>query len=95
MHSDLHSDSAVSAQLAKVPNYMRAATFITLFMMPPIGIVALIHAAQVHVRLANGDHQGAHRSSRAARWWCAIAVVVWLAVVLPVIFGVVKDRLTP
>ena len=39
----------------------------------PIGVVAIVKAAQVNSKLAVGDWQGAMNASASARTWCWVA----------------------
>jgi hypothetical protein len=55
-----------------IPNYLAQSILVTLFCCLPLGIPAIVYAAQVNGRLAAGDMQGACDSSRKARvfcWW--------------------------
>jgi hypothetical protein len=57
---------------ATVPNYLAQSILVTLFCCLPLGIPAIVYAAQVNGKLAAGDIQGARESSRKARvfcWW--------------------------
>ena len=56
-----------------VPNYRVQAILVTLFCCVPLGIVAIVYAAQVNTKLAVGDYNGAVESSNNAKKWCWIA----------------------
>ena len=64
------------APLAKVPNYLVQAILVTLCCCLPLGIPAIIFAAQVNSKLALGDMTGALEASRKAKMWCWIAFAV-------------------
>lgn len=65
-----------------VPNYLVQAILATLFCCLPLGIVAIVYAAQVNSKLQAGDYEGAVTASEQAKkfcWWsvyAAIAVTV-------------------
>ena len=62
-----------------VPNYLVQAILLTLFCCLPLGIVAIVFAAQVNAKLAAGDFYGAQESSDKAKMWCWWAFGVGLA----------------
>jgi predicted secreted protein len=81
------------------PNYLVWAILSTLFCCLPLGIAAIVFAAQVNSKYNAGDYAGAQDSSRKARqfsMWGTIAgvvlVVLWL--VLVVGLGVAGSRST-
>jgi hypothetical protein len=55
-----------------VPNYLTQSVLVTLCCCVPVGIAALIHAAQVKTKLQYGDVAGAQESSGKAKLWCWI-----------------------
>jgi hypothetical protein len=59
-----------------VPSYLVPAIFSTICCCLPLGIVAIVFAAQVNAKLQAGDMPGALEASRKARMW------FWLSVVL-------------
>ncbi|MEK6375193.1 MAG: TIR domain-containing protein [Acidobacteriota bacterium] len=70
-----------------VPNYLIPAILVTIGCCLPLGIAAIVYAAQVNTKLAAGDVAGAKRSSDMAKRWCWIAFfagiagwVLWFAV---------------
>ncbi|MGD0060607.1 MAG: CD225/dispanin family protein [Verrucomicrobiia bacterium] len=70
-----------------VPNYLVPAILSTICCCLPLGIVAIVFAAQVNTKLQAGDIPGALEASRKARMW------VWLAVVLGLLsFGLFSAR---
>jgi len=66
-----------------IPNYLVQAVLTALFCCLPLGIVAIIYAAQVNSKLSAGDVAGAQNASRKARLWSWITfgggVVIALA----------------
>jgi hypothetical protein len=70
-----------------VPNYLVPAILVTLCCCwpLPLGIVAIVYAAQVNSKLNAGDIAGAMAASRNARLWILIALVV----------GILGSFLTP
>jgi hypothetical protein len=76
---------------ANVPNYLVPA-IISLFCCFPLGIVAVIFAAQVNGKVATGDIAGAMDSSKKAKMFsfialglgvlCIIIYVIWIVLVV-------------
>ena len=70
---------------AGVPNYLVVA-IISLICCFPLGIVAVIFAAQVNGKVASGDTAGALDSSKKAKMFAFIAiglgVLLWLCYIL-------------
>jgi hypothetical protein len=56
-----------------VPNYLVQSILVTLCCCLPLGVVAIIYAAQVNSKLTLGDIPGAMAASRSARMWCWVA----------------------
>ena len=56
--------------VGSVPNYLVQSILLTLFCCLPLGIVAIVFAAQVNSKLVAGDYGGAIDSSKKARMWC-------------------------
>jgi hypothetical protein len=67
----------------KIPNYLVFSIILTICCCPwgsPFGIVSIIFGAQVNSKLAAGDVAGAMNSSKNARLWLIIGLVVGLLV---------------
>ena len=56
--------------MGSVPNYLVQSILVTLFCCLPLGIVAIVFAAQVNSKLAAGDMYGAQEASSKAKMWC-------------------------
>jgi hypothetical protein len=67
------SYAAAPAAGQKVPNYLVQAILVTLCCCLPVGIPAIVFAAQVNSKVAAGDLAGAEVASRKAKMWCWIA----------------------
>ena len=74
---------------ASVPNYLVLA-IISLFCCTPLGIVAIIFAAQVNGKVAAGDIAGATDASKKAKMFSYISIGLGLAgIICYVLFIVV------
>jgi hypothetical protein len=67
------------------PNYLVQAILATLFCCLPLGIVAIVFAAQVSSKWAGGDYAGAQNASNQAKTFCWISfglglvgAVIWI-----------------
>ena len=82
------SRPAVPTGGAAPPNYLILSIFATLCCCLPLGIVAIIFAAQVNSKWAAGDYAGAQAASANAKKWAMIALAVGiLAQVLWIMFA--------
>lgn len=70
-----------SGASASVPNYLVLA-IISLFCCTPLGIVAIIFAAQVNGKVAAGDIAGATDASKKAKMFSYISIGLGLAGIL-------------
>jgi len=57
----------------KAPTHLAPAILTTLFCCLPLGIVAIVFAAQVGGKLRAGDYDGAMNASKKAKIWCWIS----------------------
>jgi hypothetical protein len=77
----------------KVENYLIPSIFATLCCCLPLGVVALIYAAQVNSKLAAGDIAGAQLASKNAKLWMTIGICVGLLIALiKVVLAVLSSR---
>lgn len=65
-----------------IPNYLVQSILVTLCCCLPLGIVAIIFAAQVNSKLAIGDVAGAAEASRKARMFCWLGFGLGLVAVV-------------
>ncbi len=68
-----------SGGTATIPNYLVPA-IVSIFCCWPLGIVAIIFAAQVNGKVASGDLAGAADASKKAKLFSFIAIGIGLAV---------------
>jgi hypothetical protein len=64
-----------------IPNYLVQAILVTLFCCWPLGIPAIIFAAQVNGKLGRGDRAGAEEASRKAKMFTNLSFGLGLAVI--------------
>ncbi len=76
--------SAASQQppVPTIPNYLVQSILATVFCCLPLGIVAIIFAAQVNGKIQAGDMPGALSASKNAKTFCWIAFGLGLACTL-------------
>ncbi len=81
------SFGAPPPQVSPPQNYLVQSILVTLCCCLPLGVVAIIFAAQVNTKFAAGDLAGAQEASRQAKMWCWIAfglglvgIMIWLLV---------------
>ena len=75
-----------------IPNYLVQAILVTIFCCLPLGIVAIIFAAQVNGKVAAGDIAGAQSSSRTARTLVIVPVIVGAVVIgIALLAGLLGD----
>ena len=70
-----------AGETTTVPNYLVPA-IVSIFCCWPLGIVAIIFAAQVNGKVAAGDIAGAADASKKAKLFSFIAIGIGLVVVL-------------
>lgn len=73
----------------QVPNYLVQSVLVTLCCCMPLGIVALIFAAQVNSKLAGGDVPGAMQASKNAKLFSIIGLVCGLVVAVIYAIGTI------
>lgn len=78
-----------------IPNYLWQSIVCTILCCWPLGIPAIVYAAQVNSKVARGDIEGAKASSKNAKMWCWIAfgtgLVVIVGYILLMVLGVVSN----
>lgn len=86
---ELQQPPAAGGPPQVIPNYLWQAILCTVCCCIPLGIPAIVYAAQVNTKVAQGDLEGAKASSKNAKMWCWIALgaglassVVWIALSL-------------
>lgn len=62
-------EGAATQPAQQIPNYLVQSILVTLFCCIPLGIPAIVFAAQVNSKVQAGDIQGALESSRKAKTW--------------------------
>ena len=65
-----------------IPNYLWQAIVCTVCCCAPLGIPAIVYAAQVNSKVDQGDIEGARNASKNAKMWCWIAFGLGLAFTL-------------
>ncbi len=73
----------------QISSHLVPAILCTLFCCLPLGIVAIIYAAQVNGKAAAGDHAGAQDSAHKAAVWCWVSFGLGLAGTLIYLFVVI------
>ena len=71
--------ASVGAGGPQPPNYLVQSILITICCCLPLGIVALVFAAQVNSKYAQGDYAGALESSNKAKLFCWIGFGIGIA----------------
>jgi hypothetical protein len=65
-----------------IQTYLVPAILVTLFCFLPTGIAAIVFASQVNSKRSAGDYAGAQASSRKARLWTIVSLVVGIVVII-------------
>ena len=73
------SSPVASGPPVVIPNYLWQAIVCTVCCCWPLGIPAIVYAAQVNTKIVQGDLEGARNSSKNAKLWCWIALGAGLA----------------
>jgi putative exporter of polyketide antibiotics len=63
-----------ASRLKPPPSYLVLAIASTAFCCLPFGLIALVHAVQVHWFLQKGDEIAAQQASKTSKLWCMIAI---------------------
>ena len=71
-----------------VPNYLVPSILVTVLCCLPLGIVAIVFAAQVNGKLQAGDFDGAVEASSKAKLFCIIGAAIGL--VAGVLFAILQ-----
>ena len=73
----------------QIPNYLIQSILVTLCCCLPLGIVAIIFAAQVNQKLAAGDVAGAMEASANAKKWCWIGLIsgIVINIIIWIVYG--------
>ena len=66
--------------LPHVPNYLVQSILVTIFCCLPLGIAAIIFAAQVNGKVGAGDIAGAESASRTAKTLCKVGFGIGIVV---------------
>ena len=74
--------SAAAPSYTPPPNYLWQSIVVTLCCCLPLGVVAIIFAAQVNSKWAQGDVAGAQEASRKAKMFVMIGAAVGLVVII-------------
>ena len=69
----------IAASGPAINNYLVPSVLVTICCCMPLGVVAIIFAAQVNTKLAAGDYAGAQASAKTAKMWCWIGLGLGLA----------------
>ena len=77
--ASLQPSAPMGAPMQKIPNYLVQSILVTLFCCLPLGIVAIIFAAQVNGKAQAGDMAGALEASKKAKLFCWISLGIGLA----------------
>jgi len=63
-----------------VPNYLVQSILVTIFCCLPLGVVAIVFAAQVNSKLSAGDYAGAVEASKKAKQFSTWGLIAGLVV---------------
>ena len=82
-------ESTITSSAQQVSSHLAPAILVTIFCCLPIGIVAIIYAAQVNGKQKAGDYNGALAASKSAKTWCWVAFGLGLAIQFVVILSAI------
>ena len=87
--------AAAAPPPAKISNYLVLSIIVTVFCCMPLGIPAIVHAAQVNARAQLGDIAGAQIYSRKARMWAfwglGIGLLIYGAYAVMIVVAIMTD----
>jgi len=63
-------------------NHLALAIITTILCCLPAGIVSIVYASQVNTKYNAGDYEGAEKSSKNAKTWWIVALIVGLVIVI-------------
>ena len=81
------ASAVAAAPRMTIPSYLAQAIILTIVSLwcclpLPLGVVAIVYAAQVNSKFTAGDIAGAQQASKNAKMWCWITLGTGLLVVL-------------
>lgn len=76
------SVTAAGGPPVNIPNYLWQAIACTVCCCWPLGIPAIVYAAQVNTKIGQGDLEGARKASQNAKMWCWIALGAGLLAII-------------
>jgi len=79
LHHEPMGQPAPAPATVSIPNYLAQAILVTLLCCLPLGIPAIVFAAQVNGKVAAGDVTGALDSSKKAKLFCWLSFGLGLA----------------
>jgi hypothetical protein len=72
----------------QIPNYLVWSILVTILCCWPLGIPAIVYAAQVNGKINQGDYDGALRASNNAKTFCWISFALGLVGNIVVLIGI-------
>lgn len=76
-----------------VNTYLTEAILVTLFCCWPLGIVAIVFAAQAKGKLDAGDYTGAAEVAQKAKSWCMVSLVLGLVAIVIYAIGIIAQKM--
>ena len=77
----------------QIPNHLVGAILTTVFCCQIGGIIAIVYAAQVNSKLAQGDIAGAQAASNTAKNWIVANIIIGAVIGLLYMLGAVMGSL--